>query len=157
MSQGGLRLQPVAVTAYVSQQTSPLHRGMRFNSERSHRDTTIRALREATIFGSGRDKLDHVAAPDLYSCGRSRRSTGNARGSRQIHNCAPNASRFSPIRADLFCWRDRSFARRAGCSPLRARKTLRYGGSASEALAALASISSLRASIPGCQHFTWNG
>ena len=64
-----LRLQPVTAAAYVSQQISPIYCGMSFDSEKSHRDPTIRAPREFKTFGSGRGKLAHVVALGLMVAG----------------------------------------------------------------------------------------
>src|SRR5262249_32778988 len=70
-----LRLHPVAVATHVSKQISPFDRGMRLDSKKSHRGTTITAFRATTPFGgSDRGILGHVAVLGLDGAPASRPS-----------------------------------------------------------------------------------
>src|SRR5215813_4014411 len=126
----GRRFQSVAVAAHVSQQVGPVDRRMSLDAKKFHRGAALAAFRTTTPFGPGRGLLGHVAVLGLDGCGR---STRKPRGFRQIHNCGPNASRFSQSREALSSLLYRSFARRAACSPLRGHSIPRYAGSVSEA------------------------
>src|SRR5215472_5879701 len=126
----GLRFQPVAVATHVSQQVGPVGRGMSLDAKKFHRGTTLAAFRTTTPFGPAWSLSGHVAVLGLGGCAR---STRKSRGFRQIHNCGPNASRFSQSRETLFSLLYRSFARRAACSPPRGRSIPRYAGSVFEA------------------------
>src|SRR5215510_4619067 len=126
----GLRFHLVAVATHVSQQVGPVDRGMSLDAKKFHRGTALAAFRTTTPFGPGRSLSGHVVVLGLDGCGR---STRKPRGFRQIHNCGPNASRFFQSREALSSLLDRSFARRAACSPLRAHSIPRYAGSVSEA------------------------
>src|SRR5215831_11507252 len=126
----GLRFHLVAVAAHVSQQVGPVDRGMNLDAKKLHRGAALAACRTTTPFGPGRSLSGHVAVLGLDGCGR---STRKSRGFRQIHNCGPNASRFSQSREALSSLLYRSFARRAACSSPRARSIPRYAGSVSEA------------------------
>src|SRR5215510_15795084 len=114
----GLRFHLVAVAAHVSQQVGPVDRGMSLDAKKLHRGTAFAAFWTATPFGPGWSLSGHVAVLGLDGCGRSARKS---RGFRQIHNCGPNASRFSQSREALSSLLYRSFARRAACSPPRGR------------------------------------
>src|SRR5262245_41293859 len=126
----GLRFQPVAVATHVSQQVGPVDRRMSLDAKKFHRGTTLAAFRTTTPFGPGWGLLGHVAVLGLDDCGH---STRKSRGFRQIHNCGPNASRFSQSREALSSLLYRPFARRVACSPLRGHSIPRYAGSVSEA------------------------
>src|SRR6516164_449356 len=105
---------------------------MSLDAKKSHRGTALAAFRTTTAFGPGWSLLGHVAVLGLDGGGR---STRKSQGFRQIHNYRPNASRFSQSREArssyslLYRWS----ARRAACSPLRARSIPRFAGSVSEA------------------------
>src|SRR5262249_9482251 len=103
---------------------------MSLDAKKLHRGAALTAFWTATPFGPGWSLLGHVAVLGLDGCAR---STGKSRGFRQIHNCAPNASRFAQSREVLSSLLYRSFARRAACSPLRGHSIPRYAGSVSEA------------------------